>query len=124
MALGRIVHAQVVADPADDHLAGVEADARREAEAVLALHLGGITRQLVAQVQRRVAGALRVVFVCDRRAIVSYFDKSLLLRMTPTLTLDPSLQVDDTADIWHEVCPLIRSRALPLGRKKGGEQCR
>ena len=68
MALRRVVHAQVVADRADDDLAGVEAHAHREAEAVRAPQLVGVALELVAQMQRRVAGALRVVLVRDRRA--------------------------------------------------------
>ncbi len=35
---------------------------------MLALHLGGVARDLVAQLQRRIAGPLRVVLVSDRRA--------------------------------------------------------
>ena len=68
VALRRVVHAQVVTDLADDHLAGVNADARRKADAVRPFDLGGVARELDAQMQRRVAGALRVVLVRDRRA--------------------------------------------------------
>ena len=67
VALRRVVHAEIVADPADDHFAGVDAHARREAEAVGSFDLGHVTGEHVAQVQRRVARALRVVFVRDRR---------------------------------------------------------
>jgi hypothetical protein len=65
--LRRVVHAQVVADRADHHLARVDAHARREADAVLALHLGRVAGDLVTQRERRVAGALGVVLVRDRR---------------------------------------------------------
>ena len=44
------------------------ADARREAEALRAPQLVRVAPQRVAQVQRRVAGALRVILVRDRRA--------------------------------------------------------
>ena len=66
--LRRVVHAQIVADPADHDLARVEADAHPERDAVPHAHLVGIFAHGVAQVQRRVAGALRVVLVRDRRA--------------------------------------------------------
>ena len=44
VALRRVVHAQVVADRADHDLARVDAHAGREADAVLALHLGRVAR--------------------------------------------------------------------------------
>jgi hypothetical protein len=62
----RVVHAQVVADPPHDHLAGVETDADTEAEPALQAELVRVAPQLLAKLERRVAGALRVVFVCDR----------------------------------------------------------
>ena len=68
VALRGVVHAQVVADLADDDLAGVETHAHREAEPVSALHLAGVVGERVAQLERRVAGALRVILVGDRRA--------------------------------------------------------
>ncbi len=40
-----VVHAQVVADLADHHLARVEPDARREVEAVLAAHRAPVLAQ-------------------------------------------------------------------------------
>ncbi len=67
VTLGGVVHAQVVADLADDHVARVEADARLEVQAVLAAQLLAERAQGVAQVQRRVAGPLRVVLVRDGR---------------------------------------------------------
>ncbi len=50
--LRRVVHAQVVADLADHDLARVEADARREVEAVAALH---VARELAQRVAQRAA---------------------------------------------------------------------
>ena len=47
VALRRVVHPQVVTDSADHDLAGVDAHARREADAVLALYLGGVASDLV-----------------------------------------------------------------------------
>jgi hypothetical protein len=67
-ALGRVVHAQVVADLADHHVARVERHAHGEGQAPLALELLGVVAQALAQVQRRVAGPLGVVLVGDRRA--------------------------------------------------------
>ena len=66
--LRSVVHAQVVADRADDDLTRVQAHARREADAVLTLHVGGVTRDLVAQLEHRIAGPLRVILVRNRRA--------------------------------------------------------
>jgi hypothetical protein len=66
--LGRVVHPQVVADAADDDGPRVDAHARREADAVLALHLGRVAGDLVAQVERGITRTLRVVLVRDRRA--------------------------------------------------------
>ncbi len=66
--LRRVVHAQVVADLADHHVARVQTHSRREAHTVLALHVGGVARDLLAQLKRRVAGALGVVLVRDRCA--------------------------------------------------------
>ena len=63
-----VVHAQVVADPADHDLARVEPDADRERHPVLRPHLVRVGARGVAQVERRVAGPLRVVLVRDRRA--------------------------------------------------------
>jgi hypothetical protein len=67
MPLRCVVHAQVVADLADDDLARVDPHARREADAVLALHLGRVARDLVSQAERRVACPLRMVLVRDGR---------------------------------------------------------
>jgi hypothetical protein len=68
VALRGVVHAEVVADPAHDDLAGVEADPRREVEPALPAQRLREAAELVAQVQGRVAGALRVVLVRDRGA--------------------------------------------------------
>ncbi|MCX5738622.1 MAG: hypothetical protein NTZ61_09035, partial [Proteobacteria bacterium] len=68
VSLRRVVHAQVIADLADHHLARVDPDARREAQALRAPKLVRVRAQRIAQVQRRVAGALRMILVRDRRA--------------------------------------------------------
>ena len=68
VSLRRVVHAQIVADLADHHLARVEAHATRERRRRAGRAPRRRSAQLVAQMQRRVAGALRVVLVRDRRA--------------------------------------------------------
>src|SRR5262245_12059169 len=68
MSLGRELHAQVLADSPDDDLARVEADADREGQAVLGVDLACVRAGGVAQMERGVAGALRVVLVGDWRA--------------------------------------------------------
>jgi hypothetical protein len=63
----RCSRAQIVADPADHDLPGVEAQADGEVQAAGDAELVRVAAQRVAQVQRRVAGALGVVLVRDRR---------------------------------------------------------
>jgi hypothetical protein len=65
---GRVVHAQIVADPAHDDLSRVEADADGEVEAARGAQPVRVAPDLVAEIQRRPARALRVVLVGDRRA--------------------------------------------------------
>jgi hypothetical protein len=66
MALGRVVHAQVVADLADHHFARVEPHAHGEAQAVAPPEFVRVAAQLIAQPKRRVARSLGVVLVGDR----------------------------------------------------------
>jgi hypothetical protein len=68
MPLGRVVHAQVVADLADHDLAGVEAHARREGDASLPFQLLHVVSELIGELQRRVACAVGVILVGDGRA--------------------------------------------------------
>jgi hypothetical protein len=68
VALCGVVHAQIVADLADDHLSRVETETEGEVDARVDAQLVGILAQAIAQRERRVAGALRVVLVGDRRA--------------------------------------------------------
>ena len=58
----------VVPDRADDRLARVEPHANRKIEAALTAERLRVAAELVAQVEGRGAGALRVVLVRDRRA--------------------------------------------------------
>jgi hypothetical protein len=64
----RVVHPQVVSDAADHDEAGIQplTDLEADSPAQLKLCLEGIER--IADRERRVHGALRVVFMCDRRA--------------------------------------------------------
>ena len=68
VALRGVVHAQVVADLPDHHLARVDPHAHGEAQAPRDAQLVAPAAQRVAQMQRRVARALRVILVRDRRA--------------------------------------------------------
>jgi len=68
VALRRVVHAQIVADLAHDDLSGIEAHANRKIQSARQPQLIGVGPERVAQVQRGVAGALRVVLVGDGRA--------------------------------------------------------
>ena len=68
MSLRRVVHAQIVADAADNYGTRVQPDAHAERHAVLDPHLVGVLAHGVADVQRCVAGALRMIFMRDRRA--------------------------------------------------------
>jgi hypothetical protein len=63
-----VVHAQVVADPPHDDLAGVQPHPHRELEPALAPHVLGERAELARQVQGGRTGALGVVLVGDRSA--------------------------------------------------------
>ena len=63
-----VVHAQVVADRADHHLARVETHPDREVESTAEAQFVGVAAQRLLEVERRVAGALRVVLMGDGRA--------------------------------------------------------
>jgi hypothetical protein len=66
--LRRIVHAEIVADLANDDLARVQAKTEGEVDPRGDAQLIGVLAQAIAQGERRVAGALRVVFMRDRRS--------------------------------------------------------
>src|SRR5262249_12519941 len=68
VSLRRVVHTQIVADLADHHLARVNAYARRDVEPALLPQLLREAPELVAQMERRVARTLGMIFVRDRRA--------------------------------------------------------
>ena len=62
-----VVHPEVLADRPHHHLARVDPDPHREVDALAAPQLGRVGGELLLEVQRRVAGALGVVLVGDRR---------------------------------------------------------
>src|SRR5438094_9657184 len=68
MPLRRVVHAEIVADPADDHLARVEPHAHGEVEAPPAAELVGVSAHGLLQMQGGPAGALGMILVRDRGA--------------------------------------------------------
>jgi hypothetical protein len=68
VTLRRVVHAQVVANPADHDLARVEPDPDPEAEPTIETQFGRMPPQLLRQVQRRPARPLRVILVRNRGA--------------------------------------------------------
>ena len=63
-----ILQAEIVADPADHHLARVEADADVEPDAVAGAHALGKGTHGVADVEGGEAGSLGVILMRDRRA--------------------------------------------------------
>jgi hypothetical protein len=68
MALRRVVHAEVIADLADDDFPGVESHPDGEVEGVFETHLVRVARELLLKMERRVARPLGVILVRDRRA--------------------------------------------------------
>ena len=63
-----VVHAQVAADRAHHDLAGVEADADLDRDALGAAHLLGVAPDRLLHAERGVAGAHGVILVGERRA--------------------------------------------------------
>jgi hypothetical protein len=53
MALRRVVHAEVIADLADDDFPGVESDPDGEIEGVLETHLVRVAPELLLKMERR-----------------------------------------------------------------------
>ncbi len=68
LADGGVVHVQIAADGAHDDLAGVQADADLDGDALRAADLLGVALDRLLHPQRGIAGADRVVLVGERRA--------------------------------------------------------
>ena len=68
LTLGGVVHAQVIANGADDHFSGVDAHAHDEVETVFPADLVIQIAQRFAQPQGRITGALGMVFQRQRSA--------------------------------------------------------
>ena len=68
LADGRVVHVEVAADGADDHLAGVHPDPDVQGHARGPVHLLGVALDRLLHPQRGVARPHRVILVGDRRA--------------------------------------------------------
>src|SRR6266446_8795235 len=68
VSLGRELHPQVVADLPDYDLARVEPDADGERHAVLGADVACVRAGGVTKMEGRVAGALRLILMGDRRA--------------------------------------------------------
>src|SRR5437773_665695 len=99
-----VVHAQVVADPPHDDLAGVQAHPHRELEPALAPHVFGEGAELAGQIQGGRTGSLGVVLVRDRGAeqrhdpvagvlvatrLAAHWALAHLVRRRPTLLRPP-----------------------------------
>jgi hypothetical protein len=68
VALGRVIHPQIVADPPDDDGAGVDPDAHPQPDGVTPLELVSVLREAPLDAERRVRRPPRSVLVSDRRA--------------------------------------------------------
>jgi hypothetical protein len=67
VSLRGVVHVQVVADLADDHFTGVEPKAYREVQPAAQAQLIGVGAQPIHKMQRGIAGAARMILVCEGR---------------------------------------------------------
>ena len=104
-ALGRVVHPEVVADRPDHHLSRVDSDADREAHTVGAAQLVGVAAQLVLEMERGVAGPMRVVFVGDGRAEESHDPIARVLVDRPLEAMDAV--AEDLEEAVQESMPLF-----------------
>src|SRR4029453_11014430 len=126
VSLGRELHAQVVANSSDYDLARVEPNADRERQPVLSADLARVDAGGVTQMERRVAGALRVILVGDRRAEERH-------ATVPGELVDEALEslgavTEDAEEALHDLRPhlgveVLRQlhRALHVGKQHGDE---
>ena len=108
--LGRVVHAQVVADRTNDHLAGVEPHTHGEGQPARALQLLRVQAQLLAQVQGCVAGALRMILVRHRRTEQGHGPIAGKLVDGALKAMDAV--AEDGEEPVHDAMPLLRVHAL------------
>jgi hypothetical protein len=103
--LGGVIHAEVVPDLPDHHLAGVEPHPDREADPPLDPELVRVAAELVPHVKGRVAGALRVVLVGDRRPEERHDPVTCVLVHSPFESVHPLGQ--DLEEAIHDPVPLL-----------------
>jgi len=108
--LRRVVHAQVVTDLSHNYRARVEAHADREAEFLLALELLRVALEILSEVERRIAGALRVVLVGDRRSEERHDPVARVLVDRALEAMHPVGQ--DLEEAIHDLVPLLQIDAL------------
>ena len=114
----RVAHRRVFghvlrADVADDHGAGVDADAHREVQAVLAFDLLRERFDLVQDLQRREDRPLRIILVRDGRAEEREESVAHEPGDRPLVALDRSGQ--DRERAVHQLPPIFRIQPLGEG---------
>ena len=124
VSLRGVVHAQVVADLADDHFARVQPEAEGEVDARGDAQLIGILAEAIAQMERRVTGALGVILVRDRRAEQRHDPVAGELVDEALEALDPIRE--DLEEAVHDLRPRFRvellrqlHRAFHVGEQHG-----
>jgi hypothetical protein len=124
VSLGRVVHAQIVTDRADDHLAGVDADPHGEVEPARQSKLIRVGVEGVTQMQRGIAGALGVILMRDWRTEQRHDAVAGEFVDVAFEALDSFRQ--DSEEALHDLQPLLRihllgqrHRALDVGEQHG-----
>jgi hypothetical protein len=119
-----VVHAQIVADPADHDFARVEPHARREAHRMGAAQLVRVSAQALAQMEDGEAAAFRVILVRDRRAEEGHDSIPGVLVHRPLEAVDTF--GEDREEPIHDFVPLFGidllrelHRALHVGEQDG-----
>src|SRR3989441_4442855 len=110
VTLRGVVHAQVIADSADDDLAGVEAHPHREIEPALAPHVFGERPEVARQLERGGAGALGVILVGDRGAEERHDAVAGVLVDGPLVAVDTVRE--DPEEAIEEAMPFLGIDAL------------
>ena len=120
----RVAHAQVAADRAHDDLAGVEADADLDRDALGPAHLFGVALDGILHAERRVAGAHRVILMGERRPEERHdavahdlVDRALVLVNGLHHVLEDG--VEDLARLFGIAIRQELHRALEVGEEDG-----